>query len=799
MPNEVQRSEQPRRRKKRRIGFFGVIGRILAVLIMICTITGCIVASVLTVYVLNTLDSSDRIVLDSAAMSYTTIIYAEDDKTGEYVELQRVQNSENRIWVDYDQIPQAMKDAAVAVEDKRFWSHSGIDFIRTIHAVINYLNPASEEVFGGSTITQQVVKNVTDDDEFRVDRKVREIFRAINLEKNYTKEQILETYLNTIALGSGTNGVQSAANLYFGKDVSELTPAECASIIAITQNPSKWSPFLHPENNIKRQQDILYFMSQQTRPDGTPMLTEKEYEAASNQELVFQEENYVEHVSGIQNWFIDTVYEEVLEDLVNKAGYTEAGALEALRTEGLRIYTTVDPDMQEYLEAAYVDESTFPTINNAEYPESAFVILDLEGQIKAIVGSNREKEGARVFNRATSAVRQPGSSIKPLSTYSLALEYDIINYSTIFDDAPIIIGNSDYKDGIISEETLSMVRRLEDLTSLINPEKPEEPIPLPYKLWPNNSYNAYNRHMPVVEAIQRSTNTIAVKIVQTLTPRASYDFLTTQLGFTSPISSDADLAPMAIGAMTNGVTPLEMAAGYQIFGNGGLYYEPHSYTEIRDAEGNVILQNKIVPKRVISLETATVMNELLQRVTDSSPGTGTRARFNTMPVAGKTGTSQNDENQWFIGVTPYYVGACWLGYDIAQTIDYRGHYYPPPIIWRTIMENVHSELDPVDFTFGHNANVVELNYCKVSGLLFNEETCSAVDPSTGLETNRAVGYYKTSAMPSLCEGDHEFEIVEYNDLLEEKIFEYFGIVTEEEEEDEDNRWSWDWDDEDDWW
>ncbi len=729
MPTE---SAAPRQRKKprRRFGLLRMIGRIIAIFIMIGIITGCIVACVLTVYVLNTLDSSDKIVLDAAAMSYTTIIYAQDPETGEEIELQRVQNSENRIWVDYDQIPQSMKDAAVATEDMRFWSHSGIDLRRTIGATLNYLNPVATDYYGGSTITQQVVKNVTDDNDFRVDRKIREIFRAINLEKNYSKEQILETYLNTIALGNGTNGVQSAANVYFGKDVSQLTPAECASIIAITQNPSKWNPFQHPDNNRKRQLYVLDNMHEQTRPDGTPMLTDAQYDRAVAPEMKFETETYTESIGEVQNWFIDTVYEEVLNDLVEKAGYTESGALTALRTAGLRIYTTVDPEMQAYLEEAYLTPETFPAINNAEYPESAFVILDLQGEIKAIVGSNREKTGARLFNRATSAKRQPGSSIKPLSVYSLAVEYGIVNYSTIIEDSPIQLNPND-----------------------------------PTSLWPKNSNNTYLGRMPVVEAIQRSTNTVAVKTMQLLTPRVAYDFMVNQLGFTTLLPSDADLAPMAIGALTEGVTPLEMAAAYQMFGNGGLYYAPHSYTRVEDAEGNLVLENKVIPRRVISLETATIMNQLMQRVTDSYPGTGTPAKFNAMPIAGKTGTSQNDENQWFIGVTPYYVGACWLGYDELETINYAGHYYPPPLIWKTIMSHVHEGLEVKPFTFGNSANVVQLAYCRTSGNLFNESFCSVVNPETGNETNRGVGWYNAANLPQLClshrfAGDPEEEVEE---------------------------------------
>ncbi|MBP0980835.1 MAG: transglycosylase domain-containing protein, partial [Oscillospiraceae bacterium] len=507
MAEEIARQgeERPRKRRRRkRFNPFVPIFKLIAIIIMVGIITGCIVASVLTVYVLNTLDASDRVELDEVKMSFTTIIYAKNEGSDDYFELQRVQNNENRIWVDYSDIPQCVKDAAVAVEDKRFWEHSGIDLKRTLSAVINYLNPMSTDLFGGSTITQQVIKNVTSDNELDVSRKVREIFRAINLEKNYSKEQILEVYLNTIALGNGQNGVGSAANLYFGKDVRDVTPAEAASLVAITQNPSKWNPFSHPDNNRDRQLMVLRMMHEQVRADGTPMLTDEEYKEAVDQEMVFKRDEYVEKLDTVQNWFIDIVYDEVLRDLVEQAGYTEAGAKEALRTGGFRIYTTVDPEMQEWLEKKYLDPETFPTIRNEEYPESAFVVLDLNGEIKAIVGSNREKTGARLFNRATSAVRHPGSTIKPLASYSQALEYNMIHWSMVWEDSPIQLDP-------------------EDQTSL----------------YPKNFYGAYKGPITITEALQRSTNTIPVKLIQMLNPRTSFDFLRDSLGFKNLVESES--------------------------------------------------------------------------------------------------------------------------------------------------------------------------------------------------------------------------------------------------------------------
>ncbi len=685
--------------------------RFILILIMILIIAGCVTASIMTVYIINTLDSSDSIVLEDVKLSFSTIIYAQDKESGEYKEIQTVQSDENRIWASYDEIPQAMKDAAVAVEDKRFWKHSGIDFRRTIGAAINYLNPFSSESYGGSTITQQVVKNVTNDRDDSVERKVREIFRAINLEKNYSKDQILEVYLNTIALGNGQNGVGSAAQFYFGKNISDLTPAECASIIAITQNPSKWDPFRHPENNKDRREDVLYFMSQQSRPDGTPMLSQEEYEDALSQTLDFKAEEYKEQLDVVQSWFIDTVYEEVLNDLVEKANYTKAGAWDALKSGGFRIYTTMDIELQDYLEEVYTKPETFPPVRNAVYPESAFVILGDGGEIKAIVGSNREKEGARLFNRATSAVRHPGSTIKPLASYAPALDSDLIYWSMIWEDSPI----------------------------QLDPHNPNS-------LYPVNFYHSYLGNITITEAIQRSTNTIPVKLVQLLTPRVSFNFLRDKLGFKSLVEqeiingqvfSDVDLAPMALGAMTGGVTPLEMAGGYQIFSNGGLYYEPHSYTKVLDSEGNVILDNKIIPQRAISPETAGVMNKLLQQVTNSAPGTGVRAKLSNFPVAGKTGTSDNDYNQWFIGVTPYYVGVCWLGYDEMETINYSGLVYPPPTIWKNVMQPIHNKLPPKDFTF--SGDIVQKIYCRESGLLAGPEC-----------TQTAYGWYKASSLPPEC-------------------------------------------------
>jgi len=667
---------------KHKTNTLAAIGRFIIIAILISIITGCIVASALTVYVLNSLDSSDAIVLENIKLSYTTILYANDPATGEPVELQRVQNNENRIWVDYDQIPEYLPKAAIAIEDKRFITHIGVDFKRTMGAAVNMIIPIYEGMPGGSTITQQLVKNITKDDEVHIDRKIREIFRAINLERNYSKDQIMESYLNTIALGNGTNGVEAAANLYFGKKASELSLAESASLISITQNPSKYSPFRSVENNRKRQLLVLKFMLQQG------LITQEQHDAAVAEEMEFKKEEYTETAAKVQSWYVDMVYEDVIRDLVARNGYTKAGAEDALLRGGFRIYTTVDSQLQDYLQEAYTNPATFPPIKNKDYPESAFVIIDhATGEIKALVGSKNKKEGARLFNRATSALRHPGSTIKPIASYAPALEQDLIYWSMIMEDSPILLNEND-----------------------------------PSSVYPKNFYNNYLGGITVTEAIQRSTNTIPVKLVQTMSPRTSFNFLRDKLGFVNLVEkdvrngrvySDIDISPMALGSMTDGVTPLEMAAAYQIFGNGGLYIPPHSYTKVLDSDGNVILENKYVPTRVVSPETATIMNRLLQRVTAGPPGTGVAAALNNFPVAGKTGTSDGDENQWFIGVTPYYVGVCWLGYAEPATINYAGFRYPPPVIWKNVMQPIHSKLKYKEFP--DVGNVVSYVYCTQSG------------------------------------------------------------------------------------
>ena len=698
-------------RKKQSVGSvikntFVNVGRVFAVLLMVGIITGCIVASVLTVYVLRYINSDEQLNLTDLQLNYTTILYADNGETGEPYELKRLHYEQNRIWVPYDQIPEHMVDALVSIEDKRFWDHHGVDWKRTTGAFINLFIPIYSTQQGGSTITQQLVKNITGDDAVRIERKVQEIFRAINLEKHYSKEQILEAYLNTVYYSNSCYGVQAAANTYFGKDVSELSLAESASIIGITQFPGKYDPFVHPEYNKERQEDILYAMRAQDKIDDTL------YDEATDEPLVFQKDVAYQAINTTQNYFIDHVIEEVLADLQEEKGFTRQYATQQLYSGGYRIYTTMDENMQNYVEDFYSDPANFPRVSNDTYPQSACVITDLNGRVLALAGGIGEKQYDRSFNRATQALRQCGSSIKPIAAYLQGIENDVITYSTVIEDSPITL-----PDGT---------------------------------KWPSNYYRSYLGPATVDLAIQKSIPTIPVKIVEIVTPRRTFDSLKGKLGFDSLVErevvngqvvGDINLSSMALGGMTHGVTVMEMAGSYQIYGNGGYFTKPYSYTKVLDANGEIVLEKDTTPRRVISAETSTIVNKLMQRVTRGPSGTGAASTFSAMPVAGKTGTSSEDIDQWFLGVTPYYVGAFWMGYDndngVPQTIRYTGLPYPPPLLYKTVMGHVHEGLEVKQFPVW--GDVVQKTYCVESGEL-------AADGCT----KTATGWYKKSNIPPEC-------------------------------------------------
>lgn len=725
-------------------GIAGRIGTVLLSLFLICVITGCIVVCVLTVYIFKYLGESNDVDLTQAELSLTTILYAPNEETGEYFELKRITNDENRIWVDLVDMPQHLVDAAIAAEDERFMEHHGVDWKRTFAAFINQFIPILPGTQGGSTITQQVVKNVTGDDAFRVERKVREIFRALNLEKRYSKSQIMETYLNIMGLGHNCSGVQAAANYYFGKDVSDLSIAESAALIAITKSPTANDPFRYPENNKTRRDWIINNMYEMGS------ITEEQRDEALSEELVLNESGTSGgqgSINSINTWFEDYVIDRVISDLMEQKGMTYSEASNYLFQGGLRIYTTVDQEMQTYLQDFYADVNNFPPVYNEQYPQGAFIITDLHGKILAMAGGMGEKDQSRIFNRATAAKRQPGSAIKPISSYPMAFERNMITWSSMIVDEPVWDTDDDGEA-----------------------DKPRD------------HYGDWLRTPITVDyAIRRSTNTIPAKLVDAVGPDVIFDFMKNSLHVDSLVEgrknaetgiwqTDVAQAPLAIGALTDGMTLLEMAGAYQMIGNGGTYTTPYCYTKVLDSQGKVVLEADTTPTRVISAETATILNRLLQRVTTAPMGTGTTAKLANFPVAGKTGTSDNDYNQWFAGISPYYIGICWMGYDEEETIRYAN--YGPPIIWKSVMEPIHANLPAADFEYSNQ--VVSREYCTITGALASDD-CEQTD----------TGWYNVANLPDECGYCYDMDSESLQDYL---LFsdDYRPADEDDEDEDEDS-------------
>ena len=686
-------------------GIFRFFGRAIATVLSVIIISGCIIGCVLATVILGMVDDAEVIDLDQLELSYTTIIYTKDSETGTYVEDTKLYGESGKlIWADYDQFPQYLIDATVAAEDKRFWQHQGVDFSRTIQATLSFLTGADSG--GGSTITQQLIKNVTGAKEVRIDRKVKEIFNALALEKKYSKEQILEAYLNVIALGYNTCGVQAASNMYFDKDVSELTLNECVALVTITNNPSIYEPFGHPENNKTRREYVYGEMLE------VGYITREEYDTLINEDVVTSRGQVTGKASGkYTSWFIDYLIDDVIAGLMDEYGWDKKTAEYNLYNGGYRIYSTVDNRIQRIAEEYYEDVDNFEKVLNKEQPDSAFVCLNFDGEVVAIVGGKGEKTGSRLFNIAAHGKRHIGSTIKPISSYALAIENDLITFSTVIADEPI------YKAG----ETVGSTTFGAD--------------------WPVNYYSGYLGNVTIDTAVQRSINTIPVKLVTLITPRTVFDFLTQKLHISTLVESgennDVAVAPMALGSFTEGVSPIELAGAYQMIGNGGLYIEPHSYTQVLDSEGAVILKADTAPERVISSETATILNKLCQRVVYGPNGTGSTANIPGFTVAGKTGSASDNTDLWFVGMTPQYLGVVWLGYSEGmKEIKYQT--YPTPKIWKAIMQEVMIGEDP-SVTFPESANVVSATYCTVSG-----------DLAGSACTSTAIGWYKNDNMPGTC-------------------------------------------------
>lgn len=595
-------------------------------------------------------------------------------------------------YVSIDKVPKNLIDAFVSIEDKRFYEHSGVDWRRSISAGANYFLKFNKS-YGGSTITQQLIKNVTQKDEYSFQRKIQEIFWALDLESKMEKDEILQMYLNIINLSQGCYGVQAASKYYYSKDVSELTLSECACIAAITNSPTYYDPLRNPENNQKRRDVILNQMYEQG------YITEEELAAALSDPIALNVYNGGE-TNSVTSWYIDMVIEDVISDLMSERDCSRQAATLMIYTGGLNIYTAMDIEVQRELEEYYTNEKNFYSTSDAEQPQSSAIVIDpATGDILGVVGSIGEKRGNRVQNFATQTLRPAGSVIKPLSVYAPALESGIINWGSVYDDVPV---------------------RFENISTSGEAE---------YKAWPKNSKGEYRGLTNINYALANSVNTVSVRVLDDLGLDASFSFLRDKLHMNALIEkkelpggeiiTDMDYAALALGQFNYGVTVREITAAYSIFANNGIYNYSRSYLKVTDINDKTILSNDYKGEVVLSETTATLMTMMLQNVI--SEGTGISIRLDDIvECAGKTGTTQSNYDRWFIGYSPYYICGVWYGYEYPKSLS--GTASNTAIkYWDEVMINLHENIeDASKKEFYMSGDIVEAEYCRDSGLLMTD-------------------------------------------------------------------------------
>lgn len=609
--------------------------------------------------------------LSTHALEYTSTLYYKDAENGQWKVLQELYKDENRQWVDLDQIPEHTRQALIAIEDERFYEHHGVDWLRFTGAVMGYLS--GDDSYGGSTLTQQLIKNLTQDNEHTWERKAREVLRALYLERHYDKDEILEYYFNTVYFNYRTYGIERAAQMYFGKSVSQLTVRESASLVGLIRLPDYYEPYRHLENNKTRTDTVLGKMRQ------LGFLNQEEYEQAMAQELVFVEKGYQVAYESVNSYFVDMVIEDVIDDLCQTYGYTRAEAESYLYRGGLKIYTTVDMRVQTALEEAFANTANFPKAYIQKQYESAAMLSDPQtGYILGVVGGRGEKQYSRDLNRATMSRRNPGSSVKPLSVYLPALESGAITQGTVVID--------------------------EGVTKLNG------------KPYPQNYSRQFYGPTTMFGALRQSLNASAAKVLLLNGIDNSYRFMTEKMHFTTLVAptetsdGDANMASLSMGAFAYGVTMREMVGGYGVIASGGIYREPISYVKIETVDGKVLVEKNTEGERVCSQTGTWLMHDLL--VDSATYGLAAPGRL-TVPLAAKTGTSDDNHDKWFMGYTPYFVGGVWVGYDEPiNLVDAGVTVSVPKIIWRNVMQHVVNEVGWKDGEFpARPEDLVRVSVC----------------------------------------------------------------------------------------
>ena len=602
----------------------------------------------------------------------SSIIYDTNKNT-----IAKIGAERNRENIDYKELPQDLIDSYISIEDKRYFKHIGIDVKRTGGAIFSYVIHRGNSSFGGSTITQQLVKNLTGNDKNTASRKIKEWFYSLILNFSYSKEEILEAYFNIIYTGPNIYGVKEAALYYFDKDISNLNLEECAFLAGINNSPNSYNPFSEKDRTEKIRKRTKTVLNQMYEQE---YITKEEYDAAVKnveQGLNFKQ-GKIEYDSTISSYHSDAVINEVISDLQNKYFISKDFATNYFCLAGTSIYSTVNKDIQSKLEtelknSKYVIQSQ----NNDDTSQSAIVVIDISsGNVVGCVGGLGEKKNYRSFNRVTQMKRQTGSAMKPIAVLAPSIDKKMVTNVTIISDEPTTF--IDYNN------------------------KEYNPI----------DYDPYRGSITLRQAVETSQNIPFVKIMETLTPQVSIQYLK-KMGITSLNDNDVNLS-LALGGLDIGISPLEFAGAYNTIANDGIYIEPTFYSKIDSFSGELFMKSKQRKRKVFSKDVACVLKHLLIEPVKGEKGTATYCSIDGIDVAAKTGTTNENYDRWLCGFTPYYTSVCWYGFDTNESIDYGGK-NPAGLIWSSVMNKIHTNLPKK--TFDLTSGVETAIVCKDSGKL----------------------------------------------------------------------------------
>lgn len=604
--------------------------------------------------------------------------------------------------VEGNVIPQNLKNAYVAIEDQRFYKHHGVDIKRTVSAIASYIIHFGKSSFGGSSITQQLVKNMTGDDTTAVSRKIVEWVRALSLEVGMTKDEVLETYLNIIYVGPNVYGVQSGAKYYFSKDLSDLSLAECAFLAGINHSPNSYNPYEgsdKTEKTAKRTKTVLNKMLE------LEYISQEEYDGAISQVengFKFNQAKLEAESNGVYSYHTDSLVSDLVNTLSNKKHISTKFATNYLNMAGLKIYSTQDSNIQDKMEKEFAKGKYILKSSNDvnTTSQAAMIIIDhTTGNVVGCVGGLGKKTEARGLNRATQTSRQTGSAIKPVAILGPALQEKIITPVTTFDDSPTSFDIG--KD----------------------------------ELYSPTDYDPYQGIITVRRAVESSQNIPFVKMMEQLTPAKSIKYMK-KLGITTLTDKDESL-PLALGGLEKGMTPLETASAYATIANDGVYISPAFYTKVENKNGKIVLKAKHKKRRVFSAATCYVLKQLLTQPVKGSNGTATYCSISNMDVAAKTGTTNENYDRWLCGFTPYYTAATWYGFDMNESINFSGK-NPAGLLWAHVMINVHEKLDSKRFEMP-KSGVTSCTICNETNKLANSGC-----------PNRYTEYFLKGTIPDMC-------------------------------------------------